>query len=277
MSLLDSRAVALTSAALRRRLYVGGRFAAGAPSPQSAIDAVPGPWASRVPLADVRTGEAELFDDERARWAIDTLGGVAEARCLELGPLEGGHSYMLHGAGAAHVVSVEANRESFLKCLVVKELLGLERCSFLCGDAIEYLRGSEEQFDLCWCAGFLYHMVDPVGLIELITPRASRLYMWTHYYDAAALAPGTPKGKPFAKGEVTESERGGFRHRLHRHDYGAATRLPGFWGGTQAHSNWLSQEDLIGALEHFGWSGIETRIDAGHPHGPALDLVAVRS
>ena len=258
-------------------LYRGrSRFATGAPDAQSALDSVTVAWASKVPVPGTTSGVAELFDDARARWALERLGSVEGARCVELGPLEGAHSYMLERAGAEHVTAVEANRDAYLKCLVVKELLGLGRCSFLCGDVTEFLRSTDEQFDLCWCAGILYHMVEPVELLELISTRARRLYIWTHYYDAAQLAPGQDKSRAFSAGVATRAQRAGFGYTLHRHDYGAATRFRTFWGGTRGFSNWLELEDLVGALEHFGWRDIETKLDETHPHGPAVDLVARR-
>ena len=64
------------------------------------------------------------------------IGGVTEKTILELGPLEGGHSYMLDRAGAAQVVAIEGNARAYLKCLIVKELLGLPRVQFLCGDSV---------------------------------------------------------------------------------------------------------------------------------------------
>lgn len=117
-------------------------FVTTAPSPQTAVDAIADAWASRLPspLQDVQAGDADLFDDRRIRWAFERLGGVSGASVLELGPLEGGHSYMAQQAGAERVVGVEANRKAFVKCLVAKELLGLDRCSFLCGEITEYLR-----------------------------------------------------------------------------------------------------------------------------------------
>jgi hypothetical protein len=240
------------------------------------LESAPTPWASHVPLADTQTGEVELFEDPRVRWAIGALGGVSGASCVELGPLEGGHTYMLEQAGAAGVIAIEANRDSYLKCLVTKELLELRRCRFLCGDAVEYLRAGAADFDVCWCAGLLYQMVEPVELLELISRRASRLYIWTHYYDAERLSDGQDKSRAFTSRISVPATRAGFRYTLHRHDYGVATRFGGFWGGTQAYSNWLSLEDLLGALEHFGWSGIESQLEEDHPHGPAVNLIATR-
>jgi hypothetical protein len=265
---------ALLRGGLRRRS--GGRFATGVPSAQNAIDAVSVPWASRLPVAETTSGTGELFGDPRVTWAIQTLGGVAGASCLELGPLEGGHSFMLQEAGAAHVRAVEANKDAFLKCLVTKELLDLDRCSFLCGDVMEYLRSDSSPVDVCWCAGILYHMTEPVELLELISSRASRLYIWTHYYDEIKLSAGDDKSQAFAGRQKATIDRAGFQYTLHRHNYGVATRLGAFWGGVQAYSNWLSLPDLLGALEHFGWHVVQTQIDADHPHGPSVNLVAVK-
>jgi hypothetical protein len=254
----------------------GDRFVTDVPSPQTAIDAAPSAWASRLPLPGVNSGESELFADSRVDWGIEALGGVSEAKCVELGPLEGGHSYMLERAGAGGVTAVEANKDAYLKCLVVKELLGMPRCSFLCGDVVEYLKASDEKFDVCWCAGILYHMVDPVQLIDLTSQRASRLFMWTHYYDAAKLKPSENKGRAFANGTTSDAVHRGYHHRLHRQDYGGTSALRGFWGGTRPFSNWLTLEDLMGALEHFGWSDVRTQLDEDHPHGPSVSLVATR-
>ena len=61
--------------------------------------------------------------------------------CLELGPLEAGHSYILDRAGALEVLAIEANRRAFLKCLVVKEMIGLPSVRFVLGDFNEFLAG----------------------------------------------------------------------------------------------------------------------------------------
>lgn len=248
------------------------RFVRIAPNHQTAIESVSVAWASRLPLTDVVTGDVSLFDDERVTWAVNTLGGVEGATCIELGPLEGGHSYMLEHAGAKRVTAVEANKDAYLKCLIVKELLDMSRCSFLCGDVTEYLAATDEHFDVCWCAGVLYHMVDPVRLLALISQRAERLYIWTHYYDRAKLAGNSA----FAQSETTSNHYNGFTYDLHRQRYGVATRFRGFWGGTHPYSNWLTLSGLLAALEHFGWHEVHTRLDEDHPHGPAVDVVATR-
>ena len=49
---------------------------------------------------------------------------------LELGPLEAGHSYMLQNVGINSFNFHRGNSNSFLKCLVAKEILNLNRVNF---------------------------------------------------------------------------------------------------------------------------------------------------
>jgi hypothetical protein len=71
-----------------------------APTAQLAIDLFDG-WTSKLPdELGVKSGNAMLFDDGRTHWALGLLGSIEGQSVLELGPLEGGHTYMLHKAGA---------------------------------------------------------------------------------------------------------------------------------------------------------------------------------
>src|SRR5215212_97505 len=162
-----------------------------APSAQNAIDIFKGEWASRFPAAlgtPVEAGGIPLFEDGRIIWAINELGGIQGNRILELGPLEGGHSYMLELYGAASVISIEANTRAYLKCLIAKELLDMKRVKYLCGDFIEYLKTSAEQFDMIMGSGVLYHMRNPVELLSLLAGHTNRLFLWTHYFDPCIAA-----------------------------------------------------------------------------------------
>lgn len=272
--------ISRTTAVSRRLAFLRSlrtaTFATSAPSPQTALDAVPVEWVSRfpAPLEQLDAGNAALFDDPRMAWAFDNLGGLEGKTVLELGPLEAAHSYMAQRAGARRVTAVEANTKAFLKCLVVKELLELDRCRFLCGDVLEFMAAAGETYDVCIACGIMYHMTEPVRMLDLISRRASRLVIWTHVYEDAAL-----KNKRLMRhlGPAAEVEYKGFRHQVHRHRYGSAVHLAGFCGGTQPYSNWLRREDLFRALEHLGWSDIRVGFEEpNHPHGPALALTAVR-
>lgn len=271
-----ARAVRMMNAGRRtlRTLRPKSPFETRPPSVQTAVDAVGVEWASRLPL-DVEAGETELFDDPRITWGFEQLGGVGDRSVLELGPLEGAHSAMAQRAGAARVVAVESNRRAFLKCLVVKDLLALDRCSFLCGDAIGFLEQVEEGFDVCLALGILYHMAEPVRLIELISRRADRLLLWTHYYDADGVAEALVSRSLDTRARSLEHH--GYRYEAHRYDYGVMSKLAGFWGGTAPYSLWLTRESLLGAVEQFGWQDIRIEFEERTPHGPALALAATRA
>ncbi len=181
---------------------------------------------------------------------------------------------MAQQAGAARIVGVEANSNAFLKCLVTKELLGLDRCSFLCGEITEYLRSSQESFDVCIASGILYHMVNPIELLDLISQRASQLFIWTHIYSDAAL-----KNRSLARkfGARHQIHHGGNYYDVVRHNYSIDSRLIGFWGGVSSHSNWITRSSLMDALRNCGWGDIEIAFDEPfYENGPALALVAAR-
>lgn len=269
----------LVSRARSRKLMlfgdVLGAHHAGAPSAQATVDLFSGEWASRLPppLDGVRAGAVPLFEDDRIAWAIEALGGVEALSVLELGPLEGGHTYMLQQAGAASIVAVESNGRAYLKCLTVKELLALDRAHFLLGDAIAYLAADPAHFDVCVASGVLYHMRNPVALVQAISARAERLVLWTHYYDAA-IARSNPLMQKKMKGS-RRATHDGFAHTLHEHCYGTSLRFAGFAGGTASSANWLSRSDLLACLEHYGWGDVQTAFEQhDHPHGPCLALVA---
>ncbi|EWM12536.1 bifunctional 2-polyprenyl-6-hydroxyphenol methylase/3-demethylubiquinol 3-O-methyltransferase UbiG [Kutzneria sp. 744] len=249
-------------------------YVTSAPSAQNAVDVFAGEWSSQVP--GVSAGPIPLFADDRVEWALDQLGGVTGASVLELGPLEGGHTHMLSRAGASSVLAIESQTRAYLKCLIAKELLGMPAARFVLGDFMAYLRDNADRFDLVFASGVLYHMRNPVETIALTARAGSRLFLWTHYYDEEIVRSSELLSPRFTTAETSSHE--GLEHTLHRFEYESALQLKGFCGGSAPHSNWLSRNDLLAALAHFGWQVKAVSFDtADHPHGPALALVATKS
>jgi hypothetical protein len=252
------------------------RYVTTAPSAQNALDILQGEWISCFPAphASLQAGKMGLFQDYRICWGVEQLGGVEGKKVLELGPLEAGHSYMLEQMGAAEVVAVEANTRAYLKCLIVKEVMGLKRTRFLCGDFMEYLRDDPPRFDVALASGVLYHMRKPVHLLGLLAGKCDRLFMWTHYYDPSVLQ--RPHLAPKFTGSLA-SEQSGFRHTLYRYEYQMGTDHKRFCGGTAEFSHWLSRSDILSCLEHFGFGDVHINFEEpDHPHGPAFVVTAVR-
>ena len=131
-------------------------YTSQAPSAQDTLDLFRGEWSSQVPVPGTCTGHAALFRDDRIAWLIEQDQSYRDKAALELGPLEAGHTYMLERSGY-DVTAVEGNSRAFLKCLVVKELLGL-KSHFLFGDINEHLKTSYP-VGLCVASGVLYQAV----------------------------------------------------------------------------------------------------------------------
>src|SRR5262245_1021676 len=166
------------------------RYVTSAPNSQNAIDIFQGTWSARLPepLAHIEAGTVPSFEDARIPWAACQLGGFENKRVLELGPLEAAQTYLLDRHGATKIVAIEANTIAYLKCLIVKELLGIQHATFLLGDFLPYLRTNERQFDVAIASGVLYHMRNPAELIGLLAQATDRVFLWTHYYDAEPIA-----------------------------------------------------------------------------------------
>ena len=262
---------------LRRHTSISTEYVRSAPSAQNALDIFEGKWWSCLPepLANVQAGKLALFEDPRIAWALSELGDMRGRTVLELGPLEGAHSYMTERAGAATIISIEANPEAYLKCLIVKETVGLPQTRFLCGDFVEYLRNSPPRFDAALASGVLYHMTEPAELIGLLSKITGRLYLWTHYYDEKIIRADRNLASMFA-GEQ-QSDCAGFRHEIFRYEYWGSFGARRFCGGSRPHAHWMRREDIIRCLRHFGFADIRTNFEApDHPDGPAFALVAFK-
>jgi hypothetical protein len=254
-------------------------YVRSAPSAQNALDIFKGEWASRLPgpYSDLRAGPLSLFEDRRISQFLAEIGGVTGKTVLELGPLEGGHAYMLDRAGPAEIVSIEGNSRAYLKCLIVKELLGLPRVQFLCGEFLSYLRDTERSFDVCVASGVLYHMQNPAELLALLAKRCTGdLFLWTHYFDRALIEAHTKTGHKYS--ESRDHTYLGFQHTLHVHQYQRALDQKSFCGGNAPTSCWMSKADILRALEYFGFTGVRILGEQpDHQNGPAFELVARRS
>jgi hypothetical protein len=267
----------LTAGGLRPPILAS--YLRSSPSPQNALDIFKGEWASHVPGSSDRfeSGRLPLFDDSRVTRFLSEIGGVSGKTVLELGPLEGGHSYMLDRAGAAQVIAIEGNSRAFLKCLIVKELLGLPRVQFLCGDFVAYLRETERQFDVCVACGVLYHLQNPAELVALLAGHCTgHLYIWTHYYDRALIATHSKTSHTFP-GSRRHSHLG-FEHTLYTHEYQRDLDNPTFCGGSASTSSWMTKEDILRCLAFFGFADTQILGDQpDHQNGPAFDVIARRT
>jgi hypothetical protein len=247
------------------------------PHDQNILDLFTGEWSSTMPRADLKTepGRAALFQDPRLQWAAQVLGGFKDSDVLELGPLEGGHSYMLHHMGTRRVLAIEANSRAFLKCLCIKEIFNLSTVRFMLGDFMSYLATSEDRFHTVLASGVLYHMLEPLVLLHYVAKVSEKMYLWTHYYDHDLISAQQNLAHKFKPQESIEYE-GAYYEQAEQY-YKDALEWSGFCGGPKPTSRWLTRESLLRALQDFGFRHIETAFEQpDHPNGPALALCAMK-
>ena len=247
------------------------KFELRAPSHQNAVEIFDGKWASDLSevCPGLRAGQTPLFThDPRPRDAARLLGANGRLdgmRVLELGPLEGAHTYQLEKLGAASILAIEANAEAFLKCLITKEITGLQVAKFMYGDFSQYVANTNEKFDLVFCCGVLYHMLDPLGLIAEMAKITKKCFVWTHYYDSKHYSgpPPEERSDPRYPGVTMYTVKYG------NTDFGQ------FWGGNRPTSVWLNPDVIISAFHRAGFRKIEI-IDKSpdHPNGACFSFAA---
>src|SRR5689334_20124952 len=121
------------------------QYCVDAPSSQTMLDIFRGHWKSALPPElNLVTGSEGIFSqDPRVLWARELLPqGFAGHEILELGPFEAYDTRLFETLGAQAVWAIEGNNINFLKCLVVKEALGL-KSKFFYGDFQQFLRSCQ--------------------------------------------------------------------------------------------------------------------------------------
>jgi len=254
------------------------RFWSGKAAPQNAVELFAGQWASD--LAEVlpvrpHAGNPMFVHDPRPRQAAAALGENGRLdglNVLELGPLEGAHSYQLEQLGARQVLAIESNADAFLRCLVVKNPLAL-RTTYLLGDCTRYLAAEATRYDLVFASGILYHMEDPLELIRLIAARTDKLFLWTQYHDESFRS---ASGQPLHH-RRTMVERDGLHVPVYQRIYRRRFRAD-FFGGIGQVTHWLELDTIVAALRHYGFDDVRIiETDPHGEHGPAATLAARRS
>jgi hypothetical protein len=244
------------------------KFVRGIPCTQNAIDCFSGLWYSAFPQEfAITAGECNLFCDERLSWAFSHLQPNNDWDVLELGPLEGGHSYWLEKeTNVKRITSIEANRLCWLRCLVTKEVVGLKKTQFLLGDFLEYLHNNKKKFDLALALGVLYHMEKPVDLLSLLFKSSENLLLWSQFA-------GKEQIQTWKSVEVRYKD---FTTIGYVNDYGNGISKDEFIGGVSAHAIWLTEQGILDALKFVGYNNIITGPTGKNQYGGEITLVASR-
>ena len=213
-----------------------------------------GPWIFqfRIDSADYGGGISAVGDLR----VVEFFRVAPEAATiLELGSLEGAHSFILaQNPGVQRVVALEGREANLRKARFVQELLQVRNVEFLQTNLEHAELASFGKFDAVFCSGLLYHLPKPWKLIEQLPAVASHLFIWTQY---AAETEAHDVGH-------------GLRGKIHG-EGGPDEPL----SGLSATATWLTLDSLRRLLTASGYRKIEIiHDDTAHPNGPAVTIGA---
>jgi hypothetical protein len=245
------------------------------PTDQNIIDLFKGEWSSKLPATeagDLISGHAELFNDHRI-FLLNDYFNLTGKRILELGPLEAGHTYMMHQMGAESILAVEANSRAYLKCLAVKEVFKLTEAHFILGDVMEYMKNDHSTFDLMVASGILYHATSPPQFIEECCKKSDRVFVWSHYYN-----PETIGNYPAMIGKFSKLHQLEYKSNIVKawqFDYLSSLEWAGFCGGPNPYSLWVEKDSIFKLFQDNGLKNIKVFFDDHtHPSGPNICFMA---
>ena len=104
------------------------------------------------------------------------------ATILELGSLEGGHTFELaRRPGVTSVVALEGRRANLARAQTAARLLKAGNVRFIHADLETVALQQFGKFDAIFCSGLLYHLPAPWKLLRQFKKVSSHAFLWTHY------------------------------------------------------------------------------------------------
>jgi SAM-dependent methyltransferase len=139
------------------------------------------PWVTRFRLKGIEYGGTfDAMNDDRISQFFQYFPKATTI--LELGALEGGHSFALaNAANVKRVVAAEGRSSNIDKALFVQRVLNSNKVEFVQANLENFELAPLGNFDAVFCSGLLYHLPEPWKLIEQCARVSPNLFIWTHY------------------------------------------------------------------------------------------------
>lgn len=211
------------------------------------------PWVTKFTINGAAYGGAfDAMNDARLAQFHEHFPNVKTI--LELGSLEGGHSFGLaRNTNVQRIVALEGRPFNIERAQFVQKLLGVDKVTFVEANLEETDLAAHGQFDAVFCAGLLYHLPEPWKLIAQCARVSPGLFIWTHYAaDDNTVEVNGYQGKWY--------QESGLRDPL---------------SGMSKESFWPTLAFLKTMLSQHGYDKVHViEDDPKHPHGPATTLAA---
>ena len=212
-----------------------------------------GPWITHFVIEGVATGgDYQVVNDGRVQQFLERFPNVRTI--LELGSLEGGHTFMLaRHPGVERVLAIEARAANIEKAKFVGSLLGVSNVEFRQANLEQLQLASVGYFDAIFCCGLLYHLPEPWKLISQLPLVAPSLFVWTVYANEneATVEIDGLRGREYVEGGLNEP-----------------------LSGLSPKSIWLTLPSLLELLKRSGYRNIEVLEKQQNPNGPAVSVAA---
>jgi hypothetical protein len=166
-----------------------------------------GPWFTRFEIDGVSLGGANSYQaDHRIDLFFEWVRRPASI--LELGSLEGGHSVQLAApAFVERLVGLEARAENIQRGRLAAEYLGRGNIEFSQADLDQSSLEQFGRFDAVFCAGLLYHLMQPWHLLEEIGKVTDCLFLDTQVSETEETTIDGYVGSLYAEGEPSDAHR----------------------------------------------------------------------
>jgi SAM-dependent methyltransferase len=212
------------------------------------------PWVTKFQIHDKEYGGSfDAMNDGRISQFFQYFPNVSTI--LELGALEGGHSFALANRPVVkRVTATEGRPLNMQKALFVQGLMRAEKVEFLQVNLENFDLLTLGTFDAVFCSGLLYHLPEPWTLIQRCAQVSPNLFLWTHY-----------------AGENEAEERvNGFRGKWH-----GEGGLGDPTSGLSKKSFWPTLGSLISMLTRNGFKTVHLiENELNHPNGLAITVAA---
>lgn len=212
------------------------------------------PWITKFTInGESFGGTFDAMNDARLEQFFSAFPGAETI--LELGSLEGGHTFALaQRPMVRRVVGIEGRHTNGAKAQFVQRLLSIRNVQFVQANLESTNLRSFGTFDVVFCAGLLYHLPRPWELIEQIGQVSKNIFLSTHYVadDRATTTRHTFNGMIYQ-------------------EFGLADPL----SGMSPDSFWPTLDGLMNMLEASGFR--KTHVfhnNREHPHGLIITLSA---
>jgi SAM-dependent methyltransferase len=212
-----------------------------------------GPWITHFVIEGVPTGgDYQVVNDRRVQQFFERFPNVRTI--LELGSLEGGHTFSLaRHPGVERILAIEARAGNIEKAKVISSLLGVSNVEFRQANLEQLQLASVGYFDAIFCCGLLYHLPEPWELISQLPLVAPSLFVWTVYANEneATVEIDGLRGREYVEGGLNEP-----------------------LSGLSPKSIWLTLPSLLELLKRSGYRNIEVLEKQQNPNGPAVSVAA---